>query len=173
MFLYFTISTILILLVFAGSLFGAPWVPTRKVDYERIDKLANLKDGEKLYDLGCGLGGVLFYLSERHKNSKFIGIEIAPFPYLFAKLRSLFYQNVRIKFGDLKRQNLSSAKVVYMFLTPDTHNKLKIKLIRELKPEAKIITACWGFDYDSNAQVDKAEKQVSYFVYTAGEVMNP
>ena len=170
MFLIYLLVTTLILLL-CGSFFGAPWVPTRKVDFARIDKLSNLRSGQTLYDLGCGCGGLMFYLAKIHSDSKLVGIEIAPLPYLYSKIRSFFYKNVDVKFGDLKYYDLSKAQVVYIFLMPKTLNKIRTKLIRELPPDAKIITSCWGFDFTKEDIIDEHDKQVDYFVYTAGEIL--
>ena len=113
----------------------------------------------------------MFYLAERHPDSKFVGIEIAPLPYIYSKIRSIFYKNVNVKYGDLNYYNLSKAQVVYMFLMPKTLNKIKMKLIRELPADARIITSCWGFDFTKEDILDEHDKQVNYFVYTAREIL--
>ncbi len=169
--LYILLFVILLILVFGGSFFGAPWIPTPRVDYARIEKLSNLRDGQSFYDLGCGFGGLLFFLAQNHPAVKIKGVEIAIIPYIAAKIKAFSQKNVTICFGDIKQHDISDADVVFMFLTPETHRNLKAKIIRELKPQAKVITACWGFDYDTNGIVDKTESNVSYFAYTAGEII--
>lgn len=172
--IYLLIPFLLLLFIFFGALFEAPWIPTRKVDYERIGQLANLKSGEVFYDLGSGFGGLLFHLADKNPKAKFIGIEIALIPFFASKLRSLFHPNAKIIFGDLKRQEISDADAVFLFLMPETLKKVQEQIISSLKPTAKIITACWGFDFSQDdivADEPKMKNQSKYFVYTAKELM--
>jgi predicted RNA methylase len=172
--IYLVITSIFLLLIFFGALFEAPWVPTRKVDYERIDKLAGLKSGQTFYDLGSGFSGLLIHLAQKHQKSRFVGVEIAILPYLISKLRTLNHSNIKIVFGDLKRLDISRADVAYLFLRPETLPRVQKKLMEELKPEAKIITACWGFDFSQEDIVEdqpRTGEQAKYFVYTAKELL--
>jgi len=139
---------ICLLTVALASLSLAPWVPTRKKDLPRILKLADLQADEIFYDLGCGDGKVVAYLAKNTK-AKTIGIELAfPF-YLVCKMRQLFYRNknLKIKFKNLLKKNLSNANVVYLFArSPETLNKgFKQKLEHELKPGARVISYAFPF----------------------------
>ena len=65
-FFLFIILPLLLLLSFVyGGLRGAPWVPMRARDVERVMKLAEINAGQKIYDLGCGDGRVLLAAAER------------------------------------------------------------------------------------------------------------
>jgi SAM-dependent methyltransferase len=55
---------------------GAPWVPTWKRDLERIKKLAQLKEGDRFVELGCGTGRVCRYLA-KHSSAKTFGVELS------------------------------------------------------------------------------------------------
>ncbi|MBI2453529.1 hypothetical protein HYV56_02390, partial [Candidatus Peregrinibacteria bacterium] len=59
----FLIFVILLLLTAISSLLsGVPYVPTKKKVIEKLTKIVPLKNGEKVYDLGCGDGRLLFAL---------------------------------------------------------------------------------------------------------------
>ncbi|MCX6796727.1 MAG: class I SAM-dependent methyltransferase [Candidatus Falkowbacteria bacterium] len=121
----------------------APWVPTRKKDLERICQLANLQPSENFYDLGCGDGRLVFYSAKNYQTNS-IGIELAfPF-YLYCQIRQWLSQNknIQFKFKNLYQENLSSADIVFFFAASSKKitDKLKTKLKKELKPNARIIS---------------------------------
>lgn len=164
MIIFFILFGILLVLLFFGALFGAPWFITKKKDYDRIAKLANLKRGTIFYDLGCGTGNMLFYLSKKYKINC-IGIEVSPVLFLYSKIKSLFRGRVKIKYGNFFNYNLSKADVVYVFLMPNVYNKLKNKLNRELKNEVKVILAYWPFKKSKPIFVSKKEGDTTYYLY--------
>jgi tRNA A58 N-methylase Trm61 len=58
MWILFLVGFIFLASLAYASNAGAPWVPTWKKDFERINKLANLQPGETFIELGCGNGRV-------------------------------------------------------------------------------------------------------------------
>ena len=127
-----TIITIILFSLAMGALWGVIWIPTKKRDYERIAELINIKPGITLYDLGSGSGGLLFYLSKKY-NIKCVGIEVAPLLFLYSWVKSIFYKNVKIKYGSFFRFNLSEADIIYAFLLPKMYGKLKDKIKKDAK----------------------------------------
>jgi len=126
---------------------AAPWAPTKREDVARFLELADIKDGEKVYDLGCGDGRLLFAAAE--KGANVMGYEISLLPFCIAKIRQLFFEkkaNTRILFRDFWHVDLSQADIVYFFLMPKVYAKLKEKLEKELKPGAKVIAYVWPID---------------------------
>ena len=119
----------------------APWVPAHGRDLERIAQLADLKPGEHFFDLGCGDGRTVCYLA-RKEGVRATGIEMALPLYLVCKIRQLFQKNPKINFryGNLFKTDLSKADVVYVFGMPKRLDKLRIKLEKELKPGARVIS---------------------------------
>lgn len=169
--MYTTLIVIFILLLStayaAYSL--APWVPTRKKDLTRICELAELKAGEKFYDLGCGEGRVVFYTAKNFKTNS-IGIELSlPF-YLICQIQLLFRKNPNIKFlfKNLYNQNLADADVVFMFAASSEHisEKLKTKLKKELKPSTRIISYVFPITNWQPAKINKpTDKDLSIYLY--------
>jgi SAM-dependent methyltransferase len=166
---YFFLLIFLVLL-FLGAFWKAPWLPTKKEDYTTIAELAGLKEGMNFYDLGSGTGRMLFYFSKKYSANCF-GIEISPLLYLYSKIRSLFQKRVKIFYGNFFRYDLSEADVVFIFGHPKLYGKLRKKLVRELKTEAKIIVACWPFENASALSVKKGKSGVSYYLYKKTSLM--
>lgn len=120
----------------------APWVPIWTKDLPRVFALANLRPGEIFYDLGCGNGKTVLYAAQ-HYNVTAIGIELSLPLWLVCKLRQLWRRPLGTKFklGNLFRENLSTANVVYVFGMPaKLQHKLRSKLEQELKPGSRVIS---------------------------------
>lgn len=148
----------------------APWVPMWSRDKKRVFALAGLKAGENFYDLGCGNGKIVVYAA-KHFDVRATGIELA-FPlYAACKLRQIFAgnRNIIFKFGDLFKEDLSGADVVYVYGMPKVlKNKLKEKLERELKPGARVVSYVFKIDGWQPAAVDKPdERSVPIYLYVS------
>ena len=158
---FIIIITIIILIPTAyASFFGAPWVPTRKREVDRFLKLAEIKPGDLVYDLGSGDGRLVIAAAEKCQ-AKAIGLEISPFPYFLSKLKIFLRKtkNCQIKYKNLFKENLSPADVVFIFLLPRPYARLKKKLEQELKPGAKVITECWPIQGWQFLKRDKPDDQ--------------
>ena len=101
--------------------------------WRAINKLTLQQSGTFL-DLGCGLGGIIFYLAKRHPDKLYVGIESAPFPFAIAKARQfLAHQtNVDIRYGDFWKEDFSAYSAIYAFLSPASMAKLFEKISLEM-----------------------------------------
>lgn len=138
--LYLLIFLILLTAAY-GAYSAAPWLPTRKADVIRMAELADIKSGERVYDLGCGDGRLVFAAAK--KGAEAIGVEIFILPYLYASIKSLFKKRTKILYGDFFNYDLSGADAVFVFLQKKSYGRLAEKFKRELKPGARIVTSCW------------------------------
>lgn len=91
-------------------------------------------------DLGCGNGKLLKRLSQLRPDCRFLGVEHAPLPFLWARLINFDQKNCQIRFGDFWRQDLARFDVVYAFLSPVPMPRLWIKMRREMNPGAVLIS---------------------------------
>lgn len=133
----------------------APWVPMRSRDLKRVFDLADLKDDEVFYDLGCGNGKVVLYAAKNF-NVQSIGIEIGIPLYLTCILRKFFggVKNAKFKYKSLFNEDISKADVVYIFgMTRTLKQKMVDKLLSELKPGARIISYVFEIDGLTPSQI--------------------
>ena len=163
-----TIFFIFLLTAVYAGVRGAPWVPTKSKDLERFLKLAEFKPGDKFYDLGCGDGRLV--VAAAKAGAIATGFEISLFPYLLAMLRVLFAsrdvrKNIKIKFRDFWKEDLSDASVIYFFLMPKIFAKLEKKLLAELKPGAKVIVYVWPFQNWTAKKIDVYPKRPKIYLY--------
>lgn len=118
-----------------------PFVRTPRSVVRAGLKLADLRPGEMLVDLGCGHGQTLT-IAAREFGAHAVGYELAPHHAFVAwcagKLRGRGLTTVH--WGDLYRAELANADVVFLWLTPRAFMKLEEKLARELRPGARVVT---------------------------------
>ena len=136
-----------IILIFGTAMYAsfraAPWLPVFKRDIKRIIEFSEIKKGDKVFDLGCGDGRVLIGLANNTGAEYLIGYEISFLFYVLSKLRIFFLglsKKVDIRFDDFLMKDLSSADVVFCFLTPMAMKKLKPKFEKELKKGTRVIS---------------------------------
>lgn len=121
----------------------APWVPMYRKDLPRILKAACLQEGEKFVEIGSGDGRVAHYMATQCPGNTVLGIEKYYPIYLVSRLRLLFFprSNLQLVCGDALSMNFSDVDVVYTYALKDSLNeKLVPKLLRELKPGARIVS---------------------------------
>jgi len=119
---------------------GAPYVATPKKAIREIFALAQIKPGQKLYDLGAGDGKALI-IAQKEFGAKAIGFELSPIVYTIARLNLLFHgAKVRLYCKNFYKQNLSDADIVFCFLSIPAMARLKPKFEEELRPGTKIIS---------------------------------
>ncbi|MBT4850219.1 class I SAM-dependent methyltransferase [Candidatus Parcubacteria bacterium] len=133
-------------------------------DIKTILDLADVKKDDKVYDLGCGDGKVVFAAADR--GAKAEGLEISVLPYLIANARKIISRNkAKISFKDFWMTDLSDADLVYFFLIPRIYPKLKTKLEKDLKPGAKVIAYVWPIEGWEPTKVEKREKGPAIYLY--------
>ncbi|MFA6132320.1 MAG: class I SAM-dependent methyltransferase [Patescibacteria group bacterium] len=160
---------LIILILIASTAYaanqGAPWVPTKKKDIERFLNFVEMKPGEKFYDLGCGDARLSVAAAKRF-GVKAIGVELSIPQIIVAIVRNwLAKTDVKIKWANLYKVDLSDADIVYLFLMPEPYAKIKPKLERELKPGARVVAYVWpivGWEAD---KVDDVEGKLKMYLY--------
>lgn len=120
----------------------APFVPTPEAVAERMLDLANLKEGETLFDLGCGDGRILFLAAQKFK-AKAIGVELSPrlAGDTRAKAEALGLRDrVKVIQGNLLDVDLAPADVVAIYLMRLSNERLKPNLQKRLKAGARVVS---------------------------------
>lgn len=150
-------------LAYAASA-GAPWVPTWKKDMRRLQILFALKPGEKFIELGCGNGRVCRYIASE-SGAQIDGMELSLIQWFVATLQSLGKKNVRILFGNIFRRDLSAYSSVYLFLLPETYEKIRPKLEKELAPGTKVVSYVWPIEGWEPVNIDKEQGRPDFYLY--------
>ncbi len=121
----------------------APYFPTRKGHLDLVVKVADLKPGDTLYELGCGDARVSIALAKAYPEAHIIGLELAGPLFVWSWIRGTLSgcKNLTIRWKNIFWQDLSNANSVYVFgMTDSLNKKLKAKFLAELKPGARIIS---------------------------------
>ncbi len=144
--------------------YGLPAKPTRHARIRKALKLAGLRPGETLIDLGCGDGRVLI-LAAKEFEAQAIGIDAGPVQVARAWINGLFSgvgTQIQVHWGNFLKADLPDADVVFAYLTSDYVPKLEAKLTSQLKPGARVVTISFDF---SNWEPDAFDEDELIFVY--------
>jgi SAM-dependent methyltransferase len=145
---------------------GAPWVPTKQCDIARLKSLLALKDGERFVELGCGNGRVCRSIATHHKDVSVTGVELSILQYAFARLQSIG-THARFRFQNVFKHDLSGYNAVYMFLMPETYEKIRPKLEHELRLGSRVVSYVWAIPgwEDKLVRVDHEEGKLNLYLY--------
>ncbi|MBC7708327.1 methyltransferase domain-containing protein [Polaromonas sp.] len=125
---------------FAGVLLvGAPYLPTLSPQVNAALKLADLKSGDTLLELGCGDGKVV--LAAAKEGYRVVGYELNPIMAAIAWLRTLRYRKlVTIRCADFWRQSWPPAQAIFVFLLPKYMTKLDTKVMQQYPGGVKVVS---------------------------------
>ncbi len=102
---------------YSTHFFGAGFQPIPKRIARKMLKMAELKKGETLYDLGCGDERFLI-LGAKEFGAYGVGVEISPTRYLWAKfnvINNSLWNKVKIRFENFFKAQISDADVIVIF----------------------------------------------------------
>lgn len=124
----------------------APFVPTPPEVVSRMLELAEIKQGDVLYDLGSGDGRIVVAAAKKF-GIRAVGFEIDPGlvkdSRQFVKQAGL-EELVEIREQDIRTVDFSPASVVTMYLYPAANLRLRPVLMRELQPGSRVISHDFG-----------------------------
>jgi SAM-dependent methyltransferase len=109
-------------------------------------QLADLKRGDLLYDLGSGDGRIVIAAAQRY-GIKAVGVDIDAVRIQEAEenaRRAGVTDLVTFRQNDLFQEDISKATVVTLYLLPEINLRLRLKLLRELKPGSRVISHNFG-----------------------------
>ena len=123
----------------------APYYPTPLTIVERMLDLGALKPGEKMFDLGSGDGRIVIMAAQKY-GADAAGVELDSDLVAASqeKIRQLGLKNARIIYGDILKQNYSSANLITVYLLPESNIKLQPILEAQLKPGTRVVAHDFG-----------------------------
>jgi protein-L-isoaspartate O-methyltransferase len=119
----------------------APYYPTPETIVERMLEFGELKAGEKMFDLGSGDGRIVI-MAARKYHAEAVGVELDNDLVIqsSAKLKELgLEKSARIIYGDILKQNYSSANLLTVYLLPESNIKVRPILEAQLKKGTRIV----------------------------------
>lgn len=127
-------------LVFS-SIMGAPYVPTKQKDIDKILEKAGLKKNQFFLELGSGDGRVVMEAVEKYRvNGR--GIDINPILIWYSNFKAHYRKLSDVKFirENIFNTDLSNVDVLYVFLMPQLIKKLLPKITGEVKKGTLLIS---------------------------------
>jgi trans-aconitate methyltransferase len=173
-YVYIILLIILLLIIFIGGIAftltvvgfsktEVPFLPIPRKLLPHITTALKLSSTSVLYDLGCGNSIVLRYLLKHSPVTKATGVEIAPLPYLLAKIwnRVSPLTHLEIRRGDFMETNLHDATHIFLYLFPSAMENLIPKLTQELTPGTRVISC--DFPFNEKTPKEIIEVTETYF----------
>jgi protein-L-isoaspartate O-methyltransferase len=125
----------------------APYYPTPETIVDKMLRFAEVKPGDKVYDLGSGDGRIVIMAAKKFKANA-VGVEfddglVRQSSARIAKLG--LTANAHIIHGDLLLQDYSDADVLTVYLLPMSNDKVSPILEKQLKKGTRIVAHDFEF----------------------------
>ncbi|MBU0554878.1 MAG: class I SAM-dependent methyltransferase [Alphaproteobacteria bacterium] len=118
------------------------YVPTPHAVVDAMLEMANVRDGDVLYDLGSGDGRIPIAAAKKY-DVRAVGIDIDPQRIREARANAQeagVTDEVTFRQEDLFKTDFSDATVVTLYLLDRLNEKLRPRLLAELKPGTRIVS---------------------------------
>lgn len=125
----------------------APYYPTPETIVEKMLQLAEIKPGEKMFDLGSGDGRIVIMAAQKF-GADATGIEFDKdlWKQSTERIKSLgLEKRARIIHGDIMKQDYSSAHVITVYLLPSSNDKVRPLLEKQLRKGTRIVSHDFEF----------------------------
>jgi precorrin-6B methylase 2 len=119
-----------------------PYDPTPHNVVAQILQLAQVREGDVIYDLGCGDGRIVI-AAARERGARGVCIDMDPQRIRESRANAVaagVLERVRFREQDLFETEIREATVVMLFLWREVNLKLRPKLWRELRPGTRVIS---------------------------------
>jgi protein-L-isoaspartate O-methyltransferase len=137
---------------------------------ERMVRLAGLRDGETVMDMGSGDGRVVFAAAQANPTVRGIGVDIDAKLVQQASARAAELElSDRVRFEHLNAfdADLSQVDVVFMWFFPELMRLLRVKILDQARPGTRVVAPLWGFGSWPPDASDKEPTEVNLWVVPA------
>jgi SAM-dependent methyltransferase len=148
------------------------YVPTPEPVVDKMLELAKPKQGEVLYDLGCGDGRIVVTAAKKF-GVKGTGVDIDPERIKESNenaQKAGVTDKVKFVKGDLFKMDFKDADVVTLYLLNTLNEKLRPKLLDTLKPGTRIVSHAFSmgdWEPDQEVTVEPGGQEVYFWVIPA------
>ena len=118
------------------------YIPTPQPVVEAMLELAKVTSADVVYDLGSGDGRIVIAAAKKH-GARGVGVEIDPALVEQARQNAKtagVSDRVRFVTQDLFKTDLRPATVVTLYLLQSLNERLRPKLVRELRPGTRVVS---------------------------------
>jgi SAM-dependent methyltransferase len=159
-----------------------PYVPTDEDTVRAMLKLASVKEGDTVFDLGCGDGRIVISAVKDFKAKKGLGIDIDPARLKDCeervkseKLSDEQIKKLTFKEGNILKmtpEDFKDVDVVTLYLFPEINLKLKPILQKGLKPGARVVSHAFhmGEDWEPEKTQRVEPRGTTIYLWTIKEV---
>jgi len=146
------------------------YVPTPPEVVDEMLRMANVRKEDVVYDLGSGDGRIVIAAAEKH-GAHGVGIDIDPERIKEAEenaRRAGVTHLVKFRNEDLFEADIHEATVVTLYLLERLNEKLRPKLLRELKPGTRIVSHAFRMgDWEPEKTADVDGRMVYFWTVPA------
>ncbi len=146
-----------------------PYVPTPPEVVEAMLKLANVKSGDFVVDLGCGDGRIVVMAAGKF-GAHGRGVDLNPVRIKEAEANAQKAGVTdRVKFvqGNLFEADIKDATVVTLYLLPDVNLKLRPKLLKDLKVGTRIVSHSFDMgDWQPEKKIELGWRRIYLWTVT-------
>ncbi len=139
------------------------YVPTPQEVVNEMLKLAEVKSGDIVYDLGCGDGRTVITAAKEY-GVKAVGIDINPERIAESKEnaeKAGMTGKVEFRNEDLFEADIKEATVVTLYLLQSLNVKLRPKLWADLKPGTRVVSHAFDMgDWEPEKQIEVDGRRV-------------
>lgn len=148
----------------------SPFVPSDMTNVERMVKLAKLRAGDVVMDLGSGDGRIVFESLRANPGVTGVGVELdrslVDRTNAAAKARGLAAR-ARFVHQNAFDADLSKVDVIYMWLWTEVQQMLRAKILAEARPGTRVVTNLWGMGSWEPDEIDSDGSPVNLWVVPA------
>jgi precorrin-6B methylase 2 len=136
----------------------SPFVGTQPENVERMIRIAKIRPGNTVIDLGAGDGRIVFAAAKMHPGIRGLGVDID------AKLvgeaneaarQQGMGERVRFLHKNVFDADLRNVDVIFMWLFPELQRLLRTKILAEARPGTRVVTNIWDMGTWSADEVDE------------------
>jgi hypothetical protein len=148
----------------------SPFVPSEQGNVDRMLRLAGIRDGDVIIDLGSGDGRIVLSAARANPTVRGIGVDLdeklVEKANADAKAEGLA-DRVRFVHRNAFDADLSGVTVIAMWLWPEVQHMLRPKIFREARPGTRVITNLFEIGAWPPDQTDKEGPQVNMWFVPA------
>lgn len=167
-FLLLVVALFLAYVFLGGFVSGAGYQPTPRSTLETMFEFSEPDEKKTVFDLGSGFGRIVIEVAERFR-SDCTGVEVDPMKVWWSRraIRKRGIENrARIIRRNLMSVDISRADIVYVFLWEGIMQRLREKVLREMRPGSVVVSYYHRFESWQPEREDQGKRVYLYRVPT-------